>query len=124
MWLEAFIDLGLAGNDQEDEDDSEDLVRAGLAWKQTTGWLVGDYDGRGRYEHIQQVFDTGAVLPTPESVAAAVRQFFTGGLWPWPTAADTVPTQGPLPEAVGGALEASDITADLAARLAAYWPAA
>ncbi|MFI6849675.1 hypothetical protein OG535_00175 [Kitasatospora sp. NBC_00085] len=44
MWLEAFIDLGLG----EDDQGEEEPVRTGLAWKQTTGWLVGDYDGRGR----------------------------------------------------------------------------
>ncbi|MFI9332129.1 hypothetical protein ACIGZJ_31875 [Kitasatospora sp. NPDC052868] len=123
MWLEASVDLGSAGFDQDDDDDPEDLVRAGLAWKQTTGWLVGDYDGRGGYEHVQPVFAPGAVLPTPEAVAAAVRQLFTGGLRYRQTADDTPPTEKALPDAVAEALEVGDITADLAARLAAYWPA-
>ncbi|MGW6915590.1 hypothetical protein ACWGB8_17485 [Kitasatospora sp. NPDC054939] len=123
MWLEAFIDLGL-GEDDQDED-GEEPVRTGLAWKQTIGRLVGDYDGRGRYEHIQKVFADGCVLPAPGAVAAFVRDWFNGGTgWPTPAANDTTPTGGPLPGPVAEALEAGDVTADLARRLAAYWTTA
>ncbi|WP_380282569.1 hypothetical protein [Kitasatospora purpeofusca] len=58
-------------------------------------------------------------------VAAAVRQRFNGGaLLPTSGAEDTAPSEGPLPAPIAVALEDGDVTADLAGRLAAYWPPA
>ncbi|MDQ0305452.1 hypothetical protein J2S46_000008 [Kitasatospora herbaricolor] len=44
-------------------------------------------------------------------------------LSPTPGADDTAPSDGPLPAPLATALQDGDVTADLAGRLAAYWPA-
>ncbi|MER8103919.1 hypothetical protein [Kitasatospora sp. NPDC094016] len=118
MWMEAFVDLG--------EDGQDGPGRVALGWRQTTGWLGVYYDGRGRYdEESSGFFADDCVLPAPAAVAAVVRQWFNGStVWPVPGADDTTPSDGPLPALLAEALEAGDVTADLAVRLAVYWPAA
>lgn len=112
IWLEAFIDITA--------DDSDHLSRPGVAWRQTDGWRIGDYDGRGTWENISPLPEAaGLLLPTPATIAAAVRR--TIGLRDVQTvAADTQPIDGPLPENLQAAVDCGDLTQPLAACLAAY----
>ncbi|NSC25534.1 hypothetical protein FM076_32010 [Streptomyces albus subsp. chlorinus] len=112
--LEAFLDLG-----GDPHGATSGPGRAGLVWCQTTGWLRGAYYGRGQLGSLDDVFAGHCVLPTPASVAASVRE--PGGR-PRTAAEDTAPAQGPLPTEITAALDQGDMTEDLAARLAAYWP--